>query len=88
MLTIGEGGEGLFDAPEVLLLSLTLPGVDRNASSSDRGSGMVLSGEDVLKMGRRVRRCHMITLAGQKLTQEDQVTSAPREVRVSMRTAV
>jgi len=49
---------------------------------------MVLSGEDVLKVGRKVRLCHGITFTTQELTQEDQVTSAPIAVRVSMSTAV
>lgn len=48
-LAIGESSKGLFDAPEVLLLGLALPGVDRDASSGDRGSGVVLSGENVLR---------------------------------------
>ena len=87
-LAIGESSKGLFDAPEVLFLGLTLPGVDGNASSGDRSSGVVLRGEDVLKVGGWVRLCHRITFTAQKLTQDDQVTSAPREVRVSMRTAV
>jgi hypothetical protein len=61
VLTIGEGIEGLFYAPDILLLGLTLPGEDRDASGSNRGSSMVLSGEDVLKIGRRVRPCKRIT---------------------------
>jgi len=44
-----EGGEGLLNAPEVLLLGLALPGVDRDTGSSNSSSGMVLGGEDVLK---------------------------------------
>jgi len=60
-LAIGESSKSLFDTPEVLFLGLALPSVDRDASSSDRSSGMVLGGEDVLKIGRRVRLCHKTT---------------------------
>ena len=88
VLAIGESSKGLLDTPEVLFFGLALPGEDGDASGGDRSSGVVLSGEDVLKIGRRVRPGHRITFTAQKLTQEDQVTSAPRAVRVSMRTAV
>lgn len=33
-----EGTEGLFNAPEVLLLSLALPSIDRDTSCSDTGN--------------------------------------------------
>lgn len=39
--------EGLLDAPEILLLGLTLPGVDWDACLGDGSSGCVLSGENV-----------------------------------------
>ena len=54
MLAIGESSKGLFDTPEVLFLGFALPGVDGDASSGDRGSSVVLSGEDVLKKGQTV----------------------------------
>ena len=47
-LAVGEGSQGLLDAPVVLVLSLALPRVDRNTSRGDGGSGMVLGGENVL----------------------------------------
>lgn len=33
--------EGLLNAPNVLLLSLTLPGINRDTSGGDGGSGVV-----------------------------------------------
>ena len=50
-LATGETLDGLVNTPGVLLLGLTLPGENRNASSGDGGGGMILSGEDVLKRG-------------------------------------
>jgi hypothetical protein len=40
-LAVGEGGEGLLDAPDVLFLSLALPGVDWLASVTVRDIGRV-----------------------------------------------
>ena len=34
-LAIGEGSEGLLNTPSVFFLSLTLPGIDRDAGSSN-----------------------------------------------------
>jgi len=48
-LVAGEGGELLLQAPLVLLLSLTLPGKDRDTGSSDGSGGVVLGGEDVAR---------------------------------------
>jgi hypothetical protein len=48
-LAVGEGGEGLLDAPEVLLLGLALPGVDGDTGRGDGGGGVVLGGEDVAR---------------------------------------
>lgn len=48
-LALWEGGEGLVDTPDVLLLGLTLPGVDGDTGSGDSGSGVVLGGEDVTR---------------------------------------
>lgn len=39
-LSVLEAAEGLLNAPEVLLLSLALPGKDRNTSCSDAGKGI------------------------------------------------
>jgi hypothetical protein len=52
-----------------------------------RSSSMVLSGEDVLSKQRQSKN-NSTRFCATTLTQEDQVTSAPRAVRVSMRTAV
>jgi hypothetical protein len=41
-LALWEGSEGLVDTPDVLLLGLTLPGVDGDTGSGDSGSGVVL----------------------------------------------
>ena len=48
-LATGETLDGLVNTPDILLLGLTLPGEDGNASSGDGSGGMVLSGEDVLE---------------------------------------
>lgn len=47
-LPAGEGSERLLNAPDVFLLSLSLPGEDGNASGGDGSGGVVLGGEDVL----------------------------------------
>ena len=86
-LATGEALDGLINTPDVFLLSLTLPGEDGDAGSSNGGCGMVLSGEDVLKGGSDSHST-ADTRQERKRTQEDQVTSAPRAVRVSIKTAV
>ena len=45
-LTIWEH-QGLLNAPDVLLICLTLPGIHRDAAGSDGSSSMILGGEDV-----------------------------------------
>lgn len=103
-LSAGERREGLVDAPQVLLFGLTLPREDGNASGSNaffsssqfsyrfgrtiypRSCGMVLSGENVLRSIGLIEREMEVNVAGH--TQDDHVTSAPRAVKVSMRTAV
>lgn len=47
-LPAGESSERLLNAPDVLLLSLSLPGEDGDAGGSDGSGGVVLGGEDVL----------------------------------------
>ena len=47
LLVVLEGRELLLQAPVVLLLGLTLPGEDGDASGSNGGSGVVLGREDV-----------------------------------------
>jgi len=47
-LAVGED-EGLLDAPHVLLVGLSLPGVDWDTDSSDGCGGVVLGGEDVAR---------------------------------------
>ena len=44
-LAVGED-EGLLDAPDVLLVGLSLPGVDWHTDSGDGCGGVVLRGED------------------------------------------
>jgi hypothetical protein len=39
--------QSLLDTPDEFLISLTLPGVDRDTSGSDGSSGVILGGEDV-----------------------------------------
>ena len=53
-----------------------------------RSGGMVLSGEDVLNGIGDDKLGHFFLHAVQTRTQDDQVTSAPSAVNVSMRTAV
>lgn len=47
-LAARESGKGLLDAPEILLICLSLPGVDRHTGSGNSSGRMVLCGEDVL----------------------------------------
>lgn len=49
LTSILESVELLLNAPEILLLGLALPSKDRNASSSNSSSGMVLRGVDVAR---------------------------------------
>ena len=39
--------QGLLNAPDVLLVCLSLPGIDRDATGSNGSGGIVVSGEDV-----------------------------------------
>ena len=48
-LVVGEGSEGLLNAPEVLLLSLTLPGKNGDTGSGDGSGGVVLGRVDVAR---------------------------------------
>ena len=84
-LATGETLDGLFDTPEVFFLCLALPGEDGDTGTGDSGRSMVLGGEDVLEGSQTPAQRQT---KGDKLTQEDQVTSAPRAVRVSIKTAV
>jgi hypothetical protein len=45
----------LLDAPLVLLLGLSLPGVDGDAGGGHRGGGLVLGREDVARAPRDLR---------------------------------
>ena len=85
-LATSETLDGLVNTPEVFLFGFTLPGEDGDAGDSDGGGGMVLGREDVLEGGldSTFNGWH----ENKKRTQEDQVTSAPRAVRVSIKTAV
>lgn len=86
-LSAGERSECLFDAPLVLFFGLTLPRKDGYASCGNSGSSVILGGEDVLKESAHEYDRAMVRFRI-ALTHDDQVTSAPRAVRVSIRTAV
>merc|ERR1711988_400279 len=47
-LTIWED-DSLLNAPDVLLVGLSLPGVDRDAAGCHGGGGVILCGEDVAR---------------------------------------
>ena len=82
-LSVGEGSQSLLNAPGVLFLGLALPGKDGDTSRGDGSGSMVLGREDVLLKGK-----FWTIIPLYRRTQDDQVTSAPRQVKVSMRTAV
>lgn len=94
-LSSGESLDGLLHAPNVLLLGLSLPSVDGDTGGGDRGGGLVLGGEDVagLRTWNKVRS-RLLSLSrtppapSEYVVRTDQVTAAPRAVRVSMRMAV
>ena len=48
-LSIRKSSKSLLNAPEILLLGLAFPCVNRNTSGRDGSSGMVLGGKDVLR---------------------------------------
>jgi hypothetical protein len=48
-LSTRESSKSLLDAPQIFLLSLAFPRVNRNTSDCNGSSGMILSGEDVLR---------------------------------------
>lgn len=54
-LAIWERGEGLLDAPGILLLGFSFPGKDRNASGSNGGGSVILGREDVLRCAVKYR---------------------------------
>ena len=83
-LALWEGSEGLVDTPDVLLLGLTLPGVDGDTGSGDSGSGVVLGGEDVTR-----RPGDLGTESGKGLDQDsglDGPVDRSSQLWVSMRT--
>merc|ERR1719430_1421228 len=47
-LAIGKN-KGLLDTPDIFFISLALPGIDWDTTSSNSSSSMVLSGEDVAR---------------------------------------
>ena len=81
-LATGEILGGLVNT-RAFLLGPAPPGEDKNASNGDGSGGMVLSGEDVLRRGSDLRPPTNGHIKG-KRTREDQVTSAPRAVRVPL----
>jgi hypothetical protein len=48
-LSARESAKRLLDAPSVLFLGLALPGKDRDAGRRNRGSSVILGGEDVAR---------------------------------------
>lgn len=88
----------MLHAPDVLLLSLSLPGEDGDTGSGDGSGGLILGTEDVaaidvwwcfFREADQIFSQHVGLEEGSgSKTNEDQVTAAPRAVRVSMRTAV
>ena len=83
LLAILEGGELLLQAPVVLLLGLTLPGEAAQISLVDQ-----LDWESTYTGTPAAAMAAAAWSWVEKMLQEVQVTSAPRAVRVSMRTAV
>lgn len=82
----GETFNSLVDTPLVFLLTLALPGKDWDAGNGNGSGSMVLGGEDVLEEDQIYVQYQ--PREREKRTQEDQVTSAPRAMRVSIKTAV
>lgn len=97
-----EAGKSLLDAPRIFFLGFTFPGEDRNTSRGNttfnlihwnlsgttrnlRSCSMILGRENILKEIVSAIRWKRYVW---NITQEDQVTSAPRAVRVSIKTAV
>jgi len=83
-LAIGED-DSLLDTPNILFISLTLPGVHWNTTGSNSSSSMVLLTK---KMDMKMMNMFVLYTCVEKMLQDDQVTSAPSSSRVSMRTAV
>ncbi len=71
--------DGLVNAPVVLSIRLSLPGIDGDASRGNGGGGEVLSFEHLMRKTQTWV---------EKMLHELHCTSAPRAVRVSMSTAV
>lgn len=76
--------DSLLDAPKVLFLGFSLPGEDWDVSFGHSGGSLILSREDV------ARRPSDFTILVRRLfiTKNVILPSAPRAVRVSIRTAV
>jgi len=48
-LSARESSKSLLNAPQILLIGLAFPCVNRDTSGCDGSSGMVLGGKDILK---------------------------------------
>ena len=84
ILAVLKGLELLIQTPDVFFFRLTLPCEDWDAGSSNGGSGMILCGENVAGSSKAIST----TLSSRSYFSYDQVTSAPRDVNVSISTAV
>ena len=97
-----ESGEGLLNAPSIFFLSFTFPGEDWNTGRGNATHQIIFlmlikyhKMLTQLQHGLGWRKCsrkdcisYQLEVMCFKHTQEDQVTSAPRAVRVSIKTAV
>jgi hypothetical protein len=70
----------LLDAPDVFLLSLSLPREDRDTSGSDGRSSVILRGENVARRPR-----YLSTQVGQGLNQDSADSNDPQ---ISRRTRI
>ena len=75
----------MFQTPFIFFLGLAFPCKDGGTGSGNGGGSVVLGGKNVT---RSVLLCVSSVLVLARQIAHDQVTSAPREVRVSIKTAV
>ena len=77
--------DGLFNTPDIFIISLSLPGIDWDTKGSNGCSSMVLV---VMMISMMVIMMMMIYTCVEKMLHEDHVTSAPSSSKVSISTAV
>lgn len=83
-----ERDELLLNTPEVFLLGLTLPRVNGDTRGSNGRSLRESQSESNQLSNKSTIKVRTAWSWVEKMLQDDQVTSAPRAVRVSIRTAV